>query len=49
MQLMSLKFVLVLLGVILCALAAFGVPSSRVSLGWLGITLFGLAWLIPPA
>jgi len=48
MQLTTIRGVLVLLGVILCALAAFGVPSNRVSLGWLGVTLFGIAWLLKP-
>ena len=46
MQVTNLRFVLVLLGVVMCALAAANVPSSRVNFGWVGLTLFGLAWLL---
>jgi hypothetical protein len=49
MQPMNLKFVLVLLGVAMCSLAAFGAQSQRVNFGWLGMALFGLAWLISVA
>ncbi len=38
--------ILIIAGIVLTALQAFNVPSSRVSLGWLGLSLWGVAYLI---
>ncbi len=37
--------ILVVAGIVLTALAGFNVPA-RVSLGWIGVSLWGLAYLI---
>lgn len=42
----TLTLVLMGLGVICLGAAAFGVPASRVSLGWMGAFFFGLAFFI---
>lgn len=42
---MTLATIFVLVAVVLFGLAAFGVPSSKVSLGWLGLMFWALAHL----
>lgn len=43
---MSIDLILLIAAVICLFLAAFGVAVSRVSLGWLGLALFVLTFLI---
>lgn len=43
---MSLSTLLILVAAILFGLAAFGVPASRVSLGWLGAMFYAIASLV---
>ena len=42
-----LILILLIASVICLALAAFGVPAGRVHLGWLGMALFVLTFLVP--
>lgn len=43
---MDLLFILLVLGAIVCfLLATFGV-LTRINVGWLGLALAGIAWLI---
>ena len=42
-----LVLILLIASVICLALAAFGVDGRRVSLGWLGMALFVLTFLVP--
>ncbi len=43
---MSLSVLFVILAAVCFALAAFGVPSSRVNLGWLGAMFYAIASII---
>jgi hypothetical protein len=43
---MTIQLVLVLLAFVCTLLAAIGVPSSRIALGWLGLTFYFLSLLI---
>lgn len=43
---MSLSVLFVILAAVCFGLAAFGVPSSRVNLGWLGAMFYAIASLI---
>ena len=43
---LSVKFILMLLAFIMLLLQALNVPTSRVSLGWLGLSLWALSILI---
>jgi len=38
-------FILLVFALVLCILAALNVPSSRVSLGWAGMSFFVAYWL----
>lgn len=38
---------LLVLAVVFAALAAFGVPAGRVSLGWLAVACLSLAFAVP--
>jgi hypothetical protein len=43
---LSISLILFIIGLVLFMLAALNIPSSRVSLGWLGAFCFGLGLLI---
>jgi len=43
---MSLSFLLQIVALVCLILAAIGVPSSRVSLGWLGMALWLCALMV---
>ena len=43
---LTIDFVLMLFAVLLLGAAALGVPSSRVSLGWLGLMCWALTFLL---
>lgn len=45
---MTINSVLMVVGLICLLMAAFGVPPSRVNLGWLGLAFWLLALLISP-
>lgn len=40
---MSIVLVLVIIAIILLALAAFNVPTGKVSIGWLGLAFYVLS------
>jgi hypothetical protein len=42
---MDITLILLIVAIILCALAAFGVSSSKVSLGWAGLAFFAASFL----
>ena len=46
MAMLNVKMVLLLIGIVMCALQAANVTPRGVSLGWIGVTLYGLAWVI---
>jgi hypothetical protein len=41
-----IDFLCFLIALILLVLAAFGIPSSRITLGWLGMAFFVLAFFL---
>lgn len=43
---MTIATILLLVAAVLLFCAAFGVPSSRVNLGWLGLALWALSLLV---